>query len=505
MVETTEQLKNQLMEAIRRHQSGQIQEAEAIYELLLKQFPGHPYILYLYGLARQDLGDWRGAMDLLSHAVAREPDNAIFLLALGIVLKHLGHSRAALERFREVQRRQPEQAEAHFYLGDTHMDLGEAAAAIPFFQAAIPLRPVFPEAWINLGLCLKACGRLEEALHCFRQVVAEDPYHIAGHVNLGLTHLLMGDYGQGWPEYEWRLQATGQEACLLTPDLLHTPQAPPRWDGSPLRGKTILILAEQGFGDILQCVRYLSLLKTAGARLLFTCPWSLIPLLRTLPEIDQITTPQAFAYDGPIDWFSPLLSLPMLLQSRVETIPAEIPYVQADPDRVHRWNNRLGNRHPWRIGLVWRGKPLHRNDPLRRRSCTWDDLAPLAQVAGVTWVGLQKGEEGLQPVSPHPGMDWIDLHDALPDFAQTAAVLANLDLLITIDTSVAHLAGALGKPVWVLLPLVPDWRWSLDGESTPWYPTARLFRQTVPNCWRDPIQKMVIELPRFLSAQEEKR
>ena len=544
MTSTTEHFENQLADAIERHKSGQIQEAMAIHHALLKQFPGHPQILYLSGLAYQDLGDLKRAMGLISRATAAEPDNGTFHFSLGILLKKLGYSRAAMERLCDARQRDPNNAETHFHLGDTHMDLGEAQEALQHFRAAIQLRPDFKEAWINLGLCLKACKQLEEALSCFQQVVDDHPQNVEGHINLGLTYLLMGNYPLGWQAYEWRLRLENEEeVSLAIPILTQNGQAIPRWDGSPLQGKTILILSEQGFGDTLQFVRYLSPLKTSGARILLTSLRPLMPLLQTLPTVDRIFLPPRLGVEAfkaqvaqeRIDWFCPLISLPLLLETQVDSIPISVPYVHAESGLVQKWTKRLSvntgevaqdkptipqtvpslskplhniqphGKRPLRIGLVWRGKPLHKNDPLRRRSCTLNDLAPLANIKNVAFFGLQKEDAPSKPLLPPQGMVITDLQAELHDFAQTAAILATLDLLISIDTSVAHLGGALGKPVWVLLPFMPDWRWFLDQETTPWYPTLRLFRQTVANCWKDPVQKMVAALPPLIDKIDKNR
>lgn len=503
MTDAHRTLKDQLAKAIRLHQSGQIQEAIALHQTLLKQFPGHPHILHLSGLAQQELGDLRTAMNLLSQAVAREPENGHFLLALGIVLKELGHSRAALERLQDAQQRQPTHPEILFHLGDTQIDLGEAEAAITPFRAAIQMRPDFKEAWINLGLCLKACGRLQEALEAFQQVVALYPDCLDGRINLGLTQLLMGQYASGWRSYEWRLRATGEAACFTPPAVLQGSHPPPRWQGEPLAGKTLLVVGEQGFGDTIQFVRYLPRLKAAGARVLLTTSPSLIPLLSRLDAIDRLSTPETLADPEPIDYHVPLLSLPMIFNTQPHTIPADIPYLHPNPDWVNLWKNRLDRKKSFYVGLVWQGKPLHQNDPLRRRSCPGKELARLATIPGITWVNLQKREGHAQPLSLPAEMPSLDLSGVLHDFAHTAAILAALDLLISIDTSVAHLGGALGKPVWILLPFAPDWRWSLDPERTPWYPTARLFRQTTPNGWKDPLQRIATALPLLMHAQKE--
>ncbi|MBF0184233.1 MAG: glycosyltransferase family protein [Magnetococcales bacterium] len=486
-------LKEHLATAVRLHQQGELQQAMALYQSLLQQFPGHPRILHPYGLACQESGDLRTATNLLSQALLRDPDNADLLLSLGIVLKNRQLSRAALERFRDFQQRHPQHPEAHFYLGDTLMDLGQAQEAIVAFRQAIQLRPAFKEAWINLGLCLKACMQLAEARSCFEQAVTLDPQWIDGHINLGLTALLMADYQTGWREYEWRLQAVGDRACLLKPRCLLDQPAIPRWDGSSLQEKTILIVAEQGFGDTVQFVRYLPKLKAMGAQVLLSCQAALIPLLRPLPCIDAIATAEQFTWPEQIDCYSPLLSLPMLLATQAETIPATIPYLWADPLLVKQWQSLLPSPPKRRIGLVWQGKPLHQDDPLRRRSCPWQALAPLASLPGITWISLQKDPERQQPLTPHPGMELIDLNEALRDFAQTAAIIANLDLLISIDTSVAHLGGALGVPVWLLLPYAPDWRWS-QHATTPWYPDMHLFRQSEPNNWHQPVQRILSAL-----------
>ena len=521
MTSTTENIKQQLAEAVKRHKSGQIQAALDIHQDLLKQFPGHPQILYLSGLAYQDLGDLRHAMSLISQATALEPNNGLFHGALGIILKKLGYNQAALERLKDAQQRDPNRAEIHFHLGDTHINLGEAQKAQPHFRQAIALEPNFKEAWLNLGLCLKACKQLQEALTCFQRVVDDHPQAIEGHINLGLTHLLMGNYALGWQSYEWRLQLEDSELSITQAALPQNGKTPHYWNGVPLAGKTILVLAEQGFGDIIQFVRYLTPLKEAGARIILTSPISLKPLFQNLTSVDRIlppprlgiTTFQDQIKDESIDAFCPLISLPRILQTRVATIPAKIPYLQADATLVAQWRYRFRStqiKPSIRIGLVWRGKPLHKNDPLRRRSCPLKDLLPLTQIEDITLFSLQKEDDAASPgdsltKDSLAKLEITDLQSNLTDFAQTAAILTNMDLLISIDTSVAHLGGALGIPTWVLLPFSPDWRWFLDQETTPWYPTIRLFRQTVANGWQEPIEQISTALPAFTKAIMEQR
>ena len=479
----------QFIEAVALQKAGRLEEAKSQYQTLLKQFPGHPRVLYLYGLTLRDSGDPKGATDRISKAISIEPDQAVYHHVLGTLLRQQGHVRPAQERLEEALRLGPEDAITHFDLGDIFMDQGDISRAGHHLDAAIRLQPDFESAWINRGLCYKAGKQLREALQCFQKVVAINPQNAAGNVNLGVTYLLLGQYREGWRYYEWRFQ--------LQPDSggeLGVPARVMRWTGSDLKGKTLLVLAEQGFGDSLQFIRFLEPLKAAGARILLTCPSPLIPLFNALPTIDSLS--RIFRFDEPVHYYVPLLSIPGILDTTLHTIPASIPYLYPDPELSKIWHARLQHFANRRVGLVWEGKPLHRNDPLRRRSCTLADLSPLAQLPGISLFSLQKEQPETPLQKPPPGMKITPLGHLLTDFAQTAAALDNLDLLITIDTAIAHLAGAMGKPVWLLLPYAPDWRWSLDQDTTPWYGNMRLFRQTLPERWHEPVGKMVTELHR---------
>ena len=490
-------LQNKLTQAVTLQQSGGLKEAMAIYETLLKQFPGHPHILYLYGLALQDAGALKKAMDCISLAITFQPKNGSFHYSLGVILKKLGYLRPALERFKDAFRLEPNNADILFQWGDTHMDLGQSNEAIPYFRQAIDLREAFESAWINLGLCLKSIKQLSKAKDCFLKVIHHNPDSAIGHINLGLTYLLMGEYPAGWHSYEYRFKLEMEPEHRLP-----IPTNLPQWQGSSLAGKTLLIMSEQGFGDILQFVRFFPQIKAMGARLLFYCPAPLIALMRTLPAIDDIANTPNFPER--MDYYCPLLTLPLLLNCQVDSIPNQYPYLYSDPTHSQQWATHLGNPTKFRIGLVWEGKPLHKNDPLRRRSTTLKDLAPLTKVKNVEWYSLQKREPNTESLKPPKGMVITDLQHHLVDFSQTAAVLDHMDLLITIDTAIAHLGGALAKRVWVLLPFAPDWRWLLDQKRTPWYPTLRLFRQSQANCWKKPMEELVDALNTLIQHTLEK-
>ncbi|MBF0294106.1 MAG: tetratricopeptide repeat protein [Magnetococcales bacterium] len=457
---------------------GRWQEAAHLLHPLRAAQPAHPRILHLWGVILQETGDPQGALLALSQAAALQPGDATLHLALGLLLKKKGATAPAMERLQESLTLDPERAEPHFHLGDLHMDRGEAGEAAQCFQEALRRQPGFTEAWINLALCRKAQKAIPEAMACLREAIRLEPDNAMAHVNLAMTHLMMGEYAQGWREYEWRFRL--HENCLPV-DL----PAVPRWRGEPLAGKTVALLAEQGYGDILQFIRFAPELKARGARVVLSVPTPLLTLLQQAPGVDQAQNHTRFAATP--DYRIPLLSIPELLGTAGKNIPHAGGYLTPDPAATAMWRERLAG--PGRkVGLIWEGKPLHKNDPLRRRSCTLAELAPLATVPGVRLIGLQKGEAARR--TPPEGMDLLSLEEELTDFAATAAIMASLDLIITIDTATAHLAGALGKTVWTLLPLAPDWRWGMEGTTTPWYDTMRLFRQHHPNRWDEPIREM---------------
>jgi hypothetical protein len=254
--------------------------------------------------------------------------------------------------------------------------------------------------------------------------------------------------------------------------------AAPRWDGGDIAGRAILLHVEQGIGDALQFVRYAPLLAHRGARVIVLCQ---PPLKRLFMEMDEVSVVADGEPPPEFDLHLPLMSLPRLFGTTLATIPADTPYLRADPVDVRAWNGKLGDKNHFKIGLVWAGNRRHLND--RNRSCALETLAPLAAVSGIRLYSLQKGEAAVETRNAPATMRLVDLNDELVDFADTAAVITHLDLVITVDTAVAHLAGALARPAWLLLPFAPDWRWMLAREDSPWYPSLRLFRQNQTGDW----------------------
>jgi tetratricopeptide (TPR) repeat protein len=334
----------------------------------------------------------------------------------------------------------------------------------------------------DLGTALRDLGRLDDAEAAYRRAIASKPEVGSSHWNLALLLLLRGRMEQGWKEYEWRRAV--KESGWQRLGEHHPSLAQPRWDGSAAAGKRLYIYSEQGFGDTIQFVRYLPMVQRTGARIILGCQTALVQLLQHLEGVEQCLP---FSQPPPpFDAHCPLMSLPLVFGTTLQTIPADVPYLKADAGKLEKWKERLGGGTERKIGLAWAGRRV----PDPRRSIPSSQLAWLSDAANVRWISLQKDRAD----GPPPGMAINDWTAELADFSETAALIGNLDLVITIDTAVAHLAGAMGKPVWMLLPFNPNWRWMLDRSDSPWYPTMRLFRQEKRGDWNGPVERILQEL-----------
>ncbi|MHB1425852.1 MAG: tetratricopeptide repeat protein, partial [Gemmataceae bacterium] len=381
----------------------------------------------------------------------------------------------ALPHYREALRLRPDYAKAHINYGVALVARGDLEEALRFLNEGVRLSPDSAEAHSSLGTALCSQGRLDDALAEYEQAIDLKADYAEAHWNRALVRLLRGDLERGWPDYEWRWRCTRRSPV---PDFTQ-----PRWDGGPLQGRTILLHAEQGLGDTLHFVRYAPLVKACGGRVIVQCQAALIPLLRRSPGIDELA-PWGEP-SPPFDVQTPLMSLPGLFHTTLETVPADIPYLFADPDLAAHWQRQLSVVSGRRIGITWQGSPRHHWDC--HRSVPLSAFEPLAQIDGVQLISLQQGHgveqlrhwQGRTPVL-QPG-DFVDRANG--PFMDTAAILCNLDLVIAVDTALAHLAGGLGVPVWLALHHTPDWRWLLERADNPWYPTARLFRQPAPGDW----------------------
>jgi len=542
-------LERMINEAIEHHRNSRFQQAAEGYWKVMEADPGHAQATYLLGMVMHRIGENEKAIELISQALAFGYGGAEEYCNLGIIYNQLGRLEDVVECQKQSIARDPQYTAAYFNLGNAYRDLSQPEAAIEALQTAVAQKPDFPQAYNNLGLAQYDAGRFEDALACYDKALTSKPDYTdaylnmgnalrelgrpdaaavsfqkaivldhdlfeahnnlgnvlmeqdqleaaaasyataiglkpddpGAHKNLGIISLLQGDFETGWPEYSWR---------RLEDDPVFKVRnyKPPFWDGEDLTGKTIFVYPEQGLGDIIQFVRYLPMLRQRGGRVAFDIP---LPMARLMWDLDGI---DVSLKDGdtlpPFDYHIPLLELPKLLGTTLDTIPAAKAYLHADKNLVEAWGERLGPKEEFRIGLVWGGSPDHLKD--RDRSIEPELFRPLVETPGVSALSLMVGRDG--EAGRVFGDVVTDLAPDLGDFADTAAAIANMDLVISVDTAVAHLAGALGTMVWTLLPFNSDWRWMLGRDDSPWYPSMRLFRQEKREDWEGVIERVAAEL-----------
>jgi tetratricopeptide (TPR) repeat protein len=495
--------------AVQAHQAGRLAEAEQAYRQVLSIEPRNPDALHLLGLLAYQVGQMETAVTLIGQAVGVKPNEPIFLINLGqahraagrlelaeitlrraiqlnrnlpeahsnlsALLRQLGRLDDAEAAARKALALNPRLAAAVLTLGAVLKDKGDPQAALAQYEQAQKLGSPRHEVLNNIGEALRALGQLDEAARAFEQAIALAPSMALLHWNLSLIHLMQGDWQRGFDEYEWRLR------------LASAPQYPGKlWDGGDIDGRSILLYTEQGFGDAIQFARYVPLLAKRGAQAVLHCQPPLVRLLKRLKGAAQV-----IPIDQPppaTDFYAPLMSLPHRFQTTPPHVPGEVPYLHAEPAELEAWQARIAPAAGARnIGLVWAGNRQHAND--RNRSIAPELLAPLRDVRDVRWFSLQMNTSSAD--LGRLGLNIAPLSHDIRDFADSAAAIAALDLLITVDTAPAHLAGALGKPVWVLLPDIPDWRWLLDRSDSVWYPTMRLFRQPARGDWQSVIAEVV--------------
>jgi tetratricopeptide (TPR) repeat protein len=452
-----------------------LDEAEAVYRAALTFMPNYPEALDNLGSVLRDQGKPDEAIACYRSAIDARPDYPEAHNNLGTALLEQGKAEAAIECYRNALSLRPDYPEAHCNLGTAIWELGQPNAAVACYRNAVALRPDYADASLNLGTALKELGELEAAAACYRKVLALEPDHPEAHSNLGIVLLAQGELADGWKEHEWRWQ---------TPQLSKARRdfAQPQWRGEAAAGKTLLIHAEQGFGDTIQFCRYSKLAAARGLRVVLEVQQPLVRLLRSLSAVDQLVVRGEALPE--FDFQCPMLSLPFAVGTTLANIPTYQSYLHADPVQVAGWQTRLQamNCRGHRIGLVWAGNPRNHSRSLAavdaRRSLAPGRLAPLFKLSAVHFFSLQKG--GPQAPTDFP---LIDFMNEMTDFADTAALIANLDLVVSVDTAVAHLAAALGKPVWLLDRFDACWRWLTGRRDSPWYPTLRIYHQPQRGDW----------------------
>ncbi len=536
-------------EALHLHGSGHLDAAKSLYEQIVTRKPNHAGALHSLGIIAIQRGDFENAIELIRRAVSYKSDypeaynnlgtalrsagqlsashdayrQAIALRAnypeahnnLGVCLKQSGRLDEAIASYRQAIAQRPSYADAFYNLGNALVASDNAEEAVTAYQqailhrpaypqalsnlanacqiigrldeavaaaqAALKLNPNYPQAVVNLGSALQARGELDQAIAMYRQAIALLPQFAEAHRNLAFALLARGEFAEGWAEYEWRWK------CEDFPSPKRDFPAPV-WNGEDLTGKTILVYTEQGLGDAMQIARFIPLVARRCGRVFVECQPSLTGLMKTVEGASEV-----FATNAPLpafDFVIPLMSLPHMLGNTLETLPQEVPYFHPPAERVAAWRDRITAYDGYKIGIVWKGK----RKPTPLRSCSLSDLAPLAAIPDVVLFSLQVGEGLDELANPPAGMNVIDLGRDFTDFVETAACVANLDLIVTIDTSMAHLAGAMGRSTFTLLPVSPDWRWMFERSDSPWYPTMRLFRQRKLHDWTEAVAEMAEEI-----------
>ncbi len=446
-----------LLRAQAAAQAKRLHEASGICIDVLAASPGHPAAVALQGIIAAMSGELERAVELLRHAIGLRPGNPTWYAHLSVLCRLTHRIDEALQMGQEAVRLDPNNAE--------HL--------------------------VNLSLIWVDADARDHAIVCLLRALGLKHDYADAHLAMAQTLLAQGDFDSGWREYEWRNLTEAGKATM--PPMTSAP-----WNGMRIPTGRLLLIGDQGYGDTIQFARFIPMVADRCQELLLGCSAEMAPLLANISGVTQYChrwndVPGHAAHCR-------LSSLPYLLHTRADTIPAPIGYIKADPARSDHWRQRLAAMLPAgvrRIGLAWTGRPTHPND--RRRSVPLSMLALLAGAGPAAFVSLQKPmpSRDLEVMKQFPGM--ADLSAELTDFGETAALIDNLDLVVTVDTAMGHLAGAMGKPVWILIPKAADWRWLLDRDDSPWYPTARLFRQQQPGAWNEPIGKLYAALVMALS------
>lgn len=522
----SETLERALDTAIGLHQAGHLSEAEAAYRQLLQIVPDTPEIhnnlgclysdqgrlqeavqSYLSALqlnpnyaeafnnlgnAYKNLEDFREAINCYLKAIQFKPGNPAVYNNMGTVLRVMGEMENAAKCFKTALALKPDYAEAYQNFGTVLKEQGKLDEAANSYRTALQLNPQSAVSYVGLGNVLIECGKVDEALQSYETALALKPDFPEAKWNQALAYLMKGELEKGWE---------GQELRLKFQKYYPHVYQKPFWKGETFQGKRLLIYDEIGYGDVFQFIRYLPWVKARGGTVVFECKKGLSRLLSDFPGIDELLERSNEPVpEENFDLQLPMESLPGIFGTTLATIPADVPYLIVDPQLAQSWKKRLDVYAGFKVGLVWAGNPNNQYDSAR--SCALLDFTPLAAIEGVTFVSLQKGPAEAQLTNPPQGMRIIALGSELNDFADTAAVIESLDIVISVETAAPHLAGALGKEIWTILSFVPAWRWMMERSDSPWYPSMQLFRQTQRGEWGEVMREVAIQLKQKIAAKQ---
>ncbi len=467
------------------HRAHNFSDAIKSYELALQLKPESPEYCNNLACALMENGAVEASLEYFERCLGMQPDFVDGLCNLGRAYKKLGRLDEAARKMKQALRLKPDLHMVHNELGMVYAAQGRYQQAMDCYHKTLQLNPDYAEACYNIGCALEGTARFQEALIFYQQAIQKKPDFAEAHVNKALLLLLHGRYAEGWQAYEWRFKRKDLRGRYWNR------YGVPLWDGGPFHGKRLYIQKEQGLGDTIQFARFFPLVKALGGTVIFEAEKPLIPLLKQVAGLDEVVEFQGTEHPAPVDLHIYLFSLPTLLGTTLETLPATCPYIHADQGKVEYWRRRL-NHPDLKVGLVWAGNPENKDDAFR--SCHLSQFEPLSQIPGVQLYSLQKGTAAGQVSTVTWAERIVCLGEELKDFTDTAAVMANLDLLIAVDTVVVHLAGAMGRPVWNLRHAKPYWVWMLEKTDSVWYPTMQIYRQEQLREWGPVIDRVGADL-----------
>jgi Tfp pilus assembly protein PilF len=434
-------------------------------------------------------GNFQQAERICREMLTVQPDNADICNNLGLILSRTGQLDEAIMYYKKAIRLDPTLVDAYYNLGIIFQDKMQHSEAIAYYSKALRLDPVLIDAHYNMGIAFRDLMRINEAITCYQNAIQLDPNFATAHFNLSLALLLSGNFREGWEEFEWRwkIKELSQRRNFLQP----------QWNGANIPGKTLLLHAEDGFGDTIQFVRYAPLIAQHDTKVIVECQKELTSLIQNLDGVSQVVS---YGDELPdFDFYCSLLRLPYVFRMTLENLPVRVSYIKPYPSLTEKWRERMKyDNSKFKIGLVWSGSA--REGKLRYRSCPFEFFSVLADLDNITFYSLQKQLLENESINIPGNMKFVNYMKEIDNFSDTAALIENLDFVISVDTAVAHLAGALGKQVWTLVSFPPDWRWMLDRKDSPWYPTMKLFRQPSQGEWQVVIDNIYNELYKKLAS-----
>ncbi len=470
--------------------AGDMALAEQHFNRVLADDPDQTDALHGLGAVAWMRGDLPHAVEFVERAVSLAPQSASYRNTLGEIYRMAAEWAKAEESLAHALQIDPALASARHNLGMVYLSRRLFSRAALEFSHALQQNPDAPMTWYNLGIAFKEMNQLDEAIAAYRRAVELNPVFVEAHLNLALALLLDGQWSEGFQEYEWRLEQN------FTP-ARHFDR--PRWDGLVDPDGTLLVYAEQGLGDALHFARYIPFIAREEMKVIVQCHPNLGGIMGSVEGVSAV-----YGFDQELPDYSarfPLMSLPLLFQTRLDRVPGNVPYVFPPDDKIAAWGERLAAvGDTIRIGLRWKGNPQQMVDAAR--SCPLALFEVLAGIPRVTWVSLHNEPLEAEERASAQRLGLVDVSAELRDFDDTAALIANLDLVVSVDTAVLHLAGAMGRPAWALLPFSPDWRWLLDREDSVWYPTLRLFRQQRPDDWEPVLERVAAQLGEVMRSIE---